>query len=202
MTEMATSWERTMRASMTAIAMPGLLLVLVACAGSSRKMEAPPSSVRPSPGEASVQPSPSEASLASPAPLGTVTPPREERPLEVPPLGTFASTGGLLGEWTMTAGYCQSLVSEKDGQTTIGVLFTKDVDRLFVAKFAPGRQPAIAIKMINPSRELDVRRDQCARFDAQARLLPDGAIDVDIDLECNVREGARVTASLHASHCR
>jgi hypothetical protein len=179
-------------------------------------MEAPPSSA---------QPFPSKASLGSPVPLGTFTRAREERPLEGPPplgtsapareerpleglplLGTFASTGGLLGEWTMPAGYCTSLVSEKDGQTTIVVLFTKDFhgvfDRSFGAKFVPGRQPAIAIQMSNPSRELKVRREQCARFDAQARLLPDGAIDVGIDLDCNVRERARVTASLHASHCR
>jgi hypothetical protein len=106
----------------------------------------------------------------------------------------------------MTAGYCKSLVSEKDGQTTIVVLFTKDFhgvfDRSFGAKFAPGRQPVFAIQMSNPFRELNVRRDQCARFDAQARPLPDGAIDVDVDVDCKVREGARVTASLHASHCR
>ena len=139
-------------------------------------------------------------------------PPRLPEPPPDPPppppsFGTFSSTGGLLGEWSVSAGYCQSNVSQSPSGTVTGALFAKQ------AGSGSGRVAdlitnvgdsmlRITIWRHEPARQIELRRESCTRYGLKHELQPDGTLAVDVEVDCDVGGGARVVASLHAPNCR
>ncbi len=144
-------------------------------------------------------------SVTAPAPVETsprpdVTPAAVDAP---PSFGTFASTGGLLGAWEASAGYCQVSVISKDGRTASGVMFTKRLGDFVPALTAVVRSQGpsgVVLEVGNPARTLVLKARQCARFDVR---VPAGATGVgaDVEIDCDAGQGARVKASLHAASC-
>jgi hypothetical protein len=119
-----------------------------------------------------------------------------------PSFGTFASTGGLLGAFEASPGYCQLSMIAKDGQTSSGVLFTKrlgDFHPSLTALVTP-KGSGVVVEVGNPSRMLALKAKQCSRLDVR---VPSGAggTGADVEIDCDAGGGARVRASLHAASC-
>ncbi len=163
--------------------------------------QAPPAAPEPSV-------APSVIAKSSPPPAPAETSPRPDATpatVETPPsFGTIASTGGLLGAWEASAGYCQVNVIAVGGRTSSGVTFTRqlgDFDRLLTAvvrsKGSKGSS-GVVVDVSKPSRQVVIKAAQCAHFDVR---VPGGGGGADVEIDCDAGEGARVKASLHAASC-
>lgn len=119
------------------------------------------------------------------------------------PMGSFASTGGLLGTWDTTATRCHSGVSTSAGDVITVVRFEHGRHSSFElgTGAVSGRINMVDVQTSSPYRRVELERSQCARFEVQQRRQPDGTLGADIELDCGTGDGGRVTASLHAASC-
>jgi hypothetical protein len=121
-----------------------------------------------------------------------------------PPLGRFASSGGLLGVWNTTANFCASGVTAgADGTTTVvwfsgGFFSHVELSTGVVA----GKLVLVSVQSASPYRKVDLSPEQCTRFEVQQRPEADGTLGADIELDCDGGNGGRITASIHAASCR
>jgi hypothetical protein len=152
-------------------------------------------------------PAPPPVPVAAEEPPPRALPPPPPDPAPPPPsFGTFSSTGGLLGEWSISAGFCQSNVTQSPRGTVTGALFARQ------AGFGSGRvadlitgvgdsMSRIVIWRHEPDRQIELRRELCTRYGLEHELHADGSLSVDVEVDCDVGNGARVVASLHAPAC-
>ena len=121
-------------------------------------------------------------------------------------LGTFSSSGGLLGAWATTANYCSSGVSKDRFGTTTIVSFAHKAGRFHPFELTTGavsgKPGMVLLETGDPFRQLQLDAARCARFDVQQRIQPDGTLGADVELDCDTGDGNRVTASIHAASCR
>jgi hypothetical protein len=125
-----------------------------------------------------------------------------------PSLGTYSSTGGLLGAWTVHATSCKSAAMKSANGIRLGAMFNADdsnrgLDGFTFGVRTEGGTSLIKVFRLAPSlREVQLERKACTRFDVTNRLQPDGSIAADVELDCDAGDGGRVVASLHAASCR
>jgi TPR repeat protein len=123
---------------------------------------------------------------------------------KVPTYGTFASTGGMLGTWNTTAGHCYSGANQIGGDTMSWANFEESSHgseySLRIGAEA-GKVDSVAIQRARPYRSVDVSREQCSRFDAKLRTQSDGSMAADLEIECSMPDGGKVTASIHDAAC-
>jgi hypothetical protein len=123
---------------------------------------------------------------------------------DAPSYGTFASTGGMLGTWNATAGHCYSGANQSGGDMMSWAKFEEDAHgggySLRVGAES-GNVDSIGIQRMRPYRSVDVSRDQCSRFEAKLRPQSDGSMAADVEIECAMPDGGKVTASIHDASC-
>jgi hypothetical protein len=145
------------------------------------------------------------AALLAPAALAGCAAPQQSF------LGTFGSSGGLLGAWSVRAKACSSSASQDVLGTHTNVTFDERETRRILGadvntgvysggKFGP--RTVVIVDRPNPLRQVALRREACARFEVAHHVQPDGSIGADVELDCDTGDGGRVVASLHASNCR
>jgi hypothetical protein len=126
-------------------------------------------------------------------------------------LGTFGSSGGLLGAWSVRAKACSSSASQDGFGTHTNVTFDEkqthritgaDVNTGVYSGGPFGPRTVVIVDHPSPWRQVALRREACARFEVAHHVQPDGSIGADVELDCDTGDGGRVVASLHASSCR
>ena len=136
------------------------------CGGPARHSPPVPSPLAPV-AVPEIPPAPEKTSPRSDATPATVDAP--------PSFGTFASTGGRLGSWEASAGYCQVHVMVEGGRTASGVMFKRRLDELDPALTAMVTSQGtfgVVVEVGKPSRTLVLKAKQCARLEVK---IPGGA---------------------------
>jgi hypothetical protein len=115
-------------------------------------------------------------------------------------LGSFASSGGLLGTWSVSAARCHSgMIDRKPLGPVSIVYFKRGGDELSTT--VNSRHTNVWVHRGSPFREVDIAPEACRRFEVRHVMQPDGRIGADVELDCDTGDGGRVTASLHAPSC-
>jgi hypothetical protein len=117
-------------------------------------------------------------------------------------LGTFASSGGLLGTWSKTSYYCASSITESLTTMTV-VSFADNHHQWFSLSTGKSRgQDTVFVETSDPLRSVDIHKNACRRFEVRHIPQPGGRLGADVELDCDTGDGGRVLASLHAQSCR
>lgn len=123
-----------------------------------------------------------------------------------PLLGNMWSYGGEIGDWNTTVNYCYTTAHQGTVGSTSLISFAHRTGNFPLMQLnvgsVSGRPTLVTVQTSDPSREIQLHREDCKQFDMRQHRNTDGSIGADVQLDCETGDGWRFTASIHVESCR
>jgi hypothetical protein len=128
-----------------------------------------------------------------------------------PVTGTFASSRGMLGAWTIASDACRASLSDEGAGLVTVVHFGRESAFHDVPTVSPyytldvvtvaGQIASVSMSRAQPMRSVQVSAAQCTRADARFEPGPDGRVIADVELDCDAGNGEHLSAAIHGARC-